>query len=109
MEGPDIPTVEFTPVPRDDRSRPGRRRTITGELYLDRFLEHREASQFLDEVMRVGSGEGVKTIVRALLHYRDTVARPLQESQTKARPSRGGSPARSSKAKPVAPGQLSLT
>lgn len=97
--------ADFTPVPQDERSRPGRRRTITGELYLDRFLEHREAADFLDEMMSAGPGEGVKTIVRALLHYRDTVKRP-EASGKEARVSKVR---RTGKAKPVSPGQLSLT
>lgn len=74
--------MEFTPVPPSKRRSPGRIKSVPARLYIDRFDEHRQAYEFLQDVQRL-HGEGTKTLVRALLHWRDTVAAPLEEARAK--------------------------
>jgi len=76
--------MEFTPVPPDQRHSPARVRSIQARLYIDRFVEHAEALEFLSEVQQ-RYGEGTKTPVRALLHYQDTVITPLTKVRAAGR------------------------
>lgn len=78
--------MEFTPVPAGRRkAAPGRVRSVPARLYVDKFVEHREAFEFLQEVQsRHGQGAGVRTLVRALLHYRDSVIAPLEAAREQA-------------------------
>lgn len=48
-------------------------------LYVDKIQEHREAYEFLQRMQDL-HGDGGKTIVRALLHYRDSVVGSFGES-----------------------------
>lgn len=81
--------MDFTPVPPRQRVTPARTRSVPARLYVDRWREHREAYQYLQEVQKL-YGAGAKTLVRALLHYKDTVAEPLEKLAAKA----GGRPSR---------------
>lgn len=66
----DYLTRKFHLVAPEERN--GLRRNLSVRLYVNRFQEHRDAAEFIDEVMRTrGYGEGVETVVRALLFYRD--------------------------------------
>jgi hypothetical protein len=107
-----LETSPFTPVPVHERHHPARRRTINGiELYLDRFVEHREAAAFLDQMMRSGTS-GSDTIVRALLHYRDAESRvPVRlekEAQSLSKPEAKRAPVWRAGKAAVGQGQQSL-
>ena len=71
---------DFSPVPADQRQRPARVPNVSARLYIDRVTEHRDVVAFLTDIVDL-HGEGTKTIVRSLIHYRDTViganGRPL--------------------------------
>jgi hypothetical protein len=73
---------EFTPVPSQSRQSPGRVTSISARLYVDQYLEHKLASDFLDQVQQ-NPGEGTKTLVRALLYYQETVIKPLKKLRSK--------------------------
>jgi hypothetical protein len=73
---------EFTPVPSQSRQSPGRVTSISARLYVDQYLEHKLASDFLDQVQK-NPGEGTKTLVRALLYYKETVIQPLKKLRSK--------------------------
>jgi hypothetical protein len=70
--------LDFRPVPLADRQVPGRVKNIPARLYIDKFIEHKEAYNFLQEIQEL-HGEGTKTVVRALLYYRDAVINKLAE------------------------------
>lgn len=67
---------EFGDLPKQARHTPARIRNLQVRFYVERYAEHRHALELLTSAGRQ-RGEGPKLIVRALLHYRDTVARPL--------------------------------
>jgi len=67
---------EFTELPRQSRHSPARTRNLQTRFYNDRYFEHQAAFEFLANSKQT-HGEGPKTLVRALLHYRDTVVIPL--------------------------------
>jgi len=86
-----IAQLAFTPVPFEQRQDPGRIKHLSARLYIDKYIEHREAYETLQAEQEL-HGEGLKTLVRALLHYRDGVVRstadrppltPLDPSRTK--------------------------
>lgn len=77
-----IARLDFIPVPEKERTVPGRVKSLPARLYIDKFVEHRRAYDFLQEMQEL-HGEGVKTIVRSLLYYRDTVAEPLEKLGSK--------------------------
>lgn len=79
--------LDFTPLPPRQRVTPARTRSIPARLYIDRWREHREAYQFLQQVQKL-HGAGAKTLVRALLYYRDTVAQPLEKIAASSTPTR---------------------
>lgn len=66
---------EFTELPKAKRHSPARIRNVQPRFYIDRYAEHEKAFNLLAQQVH---GEGPKTLVRALLHYRDTVHRPLE-------------------------------
>lgn len=74
---------EFTPVPAKMRKSPGRIKSIPARLYINKYVEHKAAFDFLDDVVNSGHGDGIKTLVRALLYYQETVFNPLQELRNK--------------------------
>lgn len=65
---------EFSDLPKKARRSPARTRNLQVRFYIDRYGEHRRAYDLLADQPR---GEGPKLIIRALLHYRDTVSLPL--------------------------------
>jgi hypothetical protein len=67
-----VAQLAFVPVPPEQRQDPGRIKHISARLYIDKYLEHREAYEALQAEQEL-HGEGLKTLVRALLHYRDNV------------------------------------
>ena len=72
-----IARLAFRPVPANARHTPGRVKHVSARLYIDKYVEHRDAYEFIASQQEL-HGEGLKTLVRALLHYRDTIIRPLQ-------------------------------
>jgi hypothetical protein len=72
----DIARRSFTEVPVQGRHSPARTKNLQTRFYIDRYLEHQEAFDFLADSKQT-HGEGPKTLIRALLYYRDTVAQPL--------------------------------
>ena len=74
-----IAQLDFRPVPSAQRQG-ARIKSVPARLYIDKFLEHRQAYEFIQEMQDL-HGEGTKTVVRSLLHYRDSVIRPLEEKQ----------------------------
>ena len=70
---------EFSELPKGSRQSPARVRSIQPRFYVERFVEHREAYQFLTKTVPQARGEAPKTLLRALLHYRDNVIKPLEE------------------------------
>jgi hypothetical protein len=66
--------LEFQPVPQDERKVPGRIQYMPARFRIDEYEEHDEALRFLEAVPR---GDGGKLLVRALLHFRDSVIEPL--------------------------------
>jgi hypothetical protein len=75
-----IAQLAFRPVPASDRHTPARIKNMSARLYIDKYIEHRLAYEFIAS-QQENHGEGLKTLVRALIHYRDTVIRPLQLDQ----------------------------
>ena len=69
---------DFQPIPANSRQNPPRVKSVPARLYIDKFVEHREAYDFLQEMQNL-HGEGVKTIVRSLIYYRDSVIIPLSQ------------------------------
>jgi hypothetical protein len=73
------PVPDFYAVPADaqielaDEEPP----QLSARLRIDAYFEHREAYEFLLDRKRT-YGEGSKTLVRALLYWRDTALRPAQ-------------------------------
>jgi len=68
--------LEFTPLPAKERRTPGRVKTVPGRLRIDEFAEHEEVYEFLASLPH---GEASKVLVRALLHFRDSVIDPLEK------------------------------
>ena len=66
----------FTAVAPRQRQTPERIKHVSARLYIDKWIEHRQAYECL-QAQQEFHGEGLKTLVRALLHYRDTVVREL--------------------------------
>lgn len=75
-----LPELDFSPVPPDKRRSPGRVKSVPSRLYIDQYREHREAYKFLQERQKL-YGAGGKTLVRALLFWRDSVVDPLEKSR----------------------------
>lgn len=73
-----IAKADFRPVSPRHRQEPGRIKGIPCRFYIDKFTEHREAYEFVQE-MQDQYKEGAKTVVRSLVHYRDTVSEPLSQ------------------------------
>ena len=71
-----VAQLAFRPVPPGARENPGRIKSVSARLYIDKYIEHREAYEMLQEQQAL-RGEGLKTLIRALLYYRDTVVYPL--------------------------------
>lgn len=61
----------FTLVPDDQRT--NQVRSLSARLFVGKWQEHREAAAFLDKMTRA-HGQGVDTLVRSLLFYRDHLA-----------------------------------
>lgn len=80
MESSHLLQLDFSPVPSGRRRSPGRVKSVPARLYIDRFQEHREAYQYLQEVQKL-HGAGTKTLVRSLLYWRDSVVNPMEESR----------------------------
>ena len=80
MEQLDLFELDFSPVPASRRRSPGRVKSVPARLYIDRFQEHREAYRYLQQVQKL-HGAGTKTLVRSLLHWRDTVVDPIEASR----------------------------
>jgi hypothetical protein len=74
--------MDFSPVPPAKRRSPGRIKSVPARLYVSRFQEHKEAYEFLQEVQSL-HGNGAKTLIRAVLYWRDTVAEPLEKIRAK--------------------------
>jgi len=66
--------LDFTPLPAKERKVPGRVRTVPGRFRIDEFEEHEEVFEFMSSLPH---GEAPKVLVRALLHFRDSVIEPL--------------------------------
>jgi len=81
-EAPLIAQLDFHPIPPSERRSPGRVKSIPARLYIDQWEEHRQAFSFLQQQQQL-HGEGSKTLVRSLIHYRNTVILPLEEWQEK--------------------------
>lgn len=60
----------FSLLPEEERS--NKVRSLSARLFVGKWREHAEAAAFLDEQV-TAHGEGVDTLVRALLLYRDHV------------------------------------
>ena len=58
----------FSLLPEEERS--NKVRSLSARLFVGKWREHAEAAAFLDEQV-TAHGEGVDTLVRALLLYRD--------------------------------------
>jgi hypothetical protein len=101
-----IARLSFRAVPDRDRQTPGRVKHVSARLYIDRFVEHREAAEFLESQHNM-YGDGLKTVVRSLLHFRDTVAEPGRRMTTvqKALRQRSRSGARTAKARQLTLGE----
>lgn len=80
MTIPAIAEMDFRPVPTSKRKRPARIKNVGVRLYIDRFEEYRKAYQIIQREQEL-HGMGTKTLVKALLHYRDTVAEPLEAGE----------------------------
>lgn len=74
--------LDFQPVPQRQRKTPGRVKSVPVRLRIDQYEEHERAYEFLKEVNNI-HGLGSKTLVRALLHYRDTVVRPIESGSVR--------------------------
>ena len=78
---PEVALRDFRAIPRDQRpTEPVKPKGLSARLYIDKWREHREAFEFLRRMQEM-HGDGGKTLVRALLHYRDTIVRPREEAQ----------------------------
>jgi hypothetical protein len=75
---PAIARLEFRPIPPNERHTPGRIVYPSARLYIDRFIEHREAYAFLRQQQDLHK-EAADTLARALIHYHDSVLKPLEE------------------------------
>lgn len=84
-DGERPPLPDFTPLPQKAGQDPQKASGVNVRLRIDAYVEHRRAAEIIDEAIQI-HGEGTKTIVRALLYFRDNFVRPLE---TKAR-TRGG-------------------
>jgi hypothetical protein len=62
---------EFEPLPPEQRS--AEVKFASARLYIDKYAEHREVFEMLRPIAKI-HGEGTKTVVRALLFYRDALA-----------------------------------
>jgi hypothetical protein len=69
---PDIAYREFRPIPADQRPAKQPIKGVSVRLYVDKYIEHREAYAFLQSMQDL-HGDGARTIVKALLHYRDSI------------------------------------
>lgn len=69
---------EFSEIPRQARHSPARTHNVQVRFYVDRYVEHEEAFSFLADSKQT-HGEGPKTLIRALLHYRDSVVIPVAQ------------------------------
>ena len=69
--------LDFEPVPPRRRRTPGRTRNLQGRLYIGKYVEHDEIFSLLKAMPH---GEGAKVVVKALLHFRDTVIEPLKKA-----------------------------
>ena len=78
-----LPELDFSPVPPARRKSPGRVQSVPARLYIDQYKEHREAYKFLQERQKL-HGAGGKTLVRALLFWRDSVVDPLEKMRDKS-------------------------
>jgi hypothetical protein len=74
--------LEFQPIPPSQRHTPGRITHATARLYIDRFVEHREAYDFLQHQQEIYH-DASSILVRAIVHYRDTVLVPLEAMRAK--------------------------
>lgn len=77
------PLTDFTPLPKKPGVSESKPSGIMVRLRIDAYLEHRRAAEIIDEATQI-HGEGTKTIVRALLYFRDNYVRPL-EAQARAK------------------------
>jgi len=64
---------DFKALPAFKRQYPKRTRHVSARLYIDKYEEHREANEFLESHKDL-HGDGSRTVVRALLLYRDVLA-----------------------------------
>ena len=63
--------LDFSPVPQSKRG-PGRIRSVSIRFRPDRYVEHKHALAFYKSQLAF-HGDGTRALVRALLHYRDTI------------------------------------
>lgn len=73
----DLAKRSFTELPPEQRQSPARTRNLQARFYIDRYQEHQQAFDFLANFKQT-RGEGPKTLVRALLFYRQQVIEPLE-------------------------------
>jgi hypothetical protein len=76
---PEVALRAFRPLPREERPVKQQTKGLSARLYIDRWAEHRQAYEFIQRQQEL-HGDGAKTLVRALLNYRDAVIRPQQEA-----------------------------
>lgn len=65
---PPIDERRFRQLPATQRS--SKVRAMSARLYVGKFVEHRDAAEFIDSSVKV-HGAGIDTIVRALLLYKE--------------------------------------
>lgn len=68
QEPPPIDERRFRQLPATQRS--SKVRAMSARLYVGKFVEHRDAAEFIDSSVKV-HGAGIDTIVRALLLYKE--------------------------------------
>jgi hypothetical protein len=76
-DGSRAPLQDFTPLPQKGGKGETKPSGIMVRLRIDAYLEHRRAADIIEEAIQI-HGEGTKTIVRALIYFRDNFVRPLE-------------------------------
>lgn len=66
----------FSNVPSDRRQSPGRVKSVPLRFYTAYYKEHKQALEFISKAQKLNPGSGTRTIVRALLTYKDQIIGP---------------------------------
>ena len=71
----------FANVPSSRRQSPGRVKSVPLRFYISYYKEHKQALEFISKVQKLNPGSGTRTIVRALIAYKDQVIMPAQKAK----------------------------